>query len=313
MIMKKSKSAVVTMLVIALVLIVASISGCTTQTTDSGKYTVVATTTMLADMATVIGGDLVEVEALMGPGIDPHLYNASAGDVDKMTRADLVVYNGLHLEGKMTEVFENLEKADLIVVEIVSGIDESKLVSEAETGAHDPHIWFDVLLWKEAAYNLYDGLVAMDPDNKSTYEANYNAYLTELDNLDAYVKEQVDLVPEQSRVLITAHDAFAYFGRAYGFKVMGLQGISTESEAGTGDVTALANYIVENQIKAIFVESSVPRKNIEALQEAVVAQGFHVEIGGELFSDSLGTAGTDAEDYIGTVRHNIDTIAGALK
>lgn len=310
---KKSNSAIVTLVLIVLVLTVASISGCTSTATDSDKYTVVATTTMLADMARVIGGDLVEVEALMGPGIDPHLYNASAGDVDKMTRADLVVYNGLHLEGKMTEVFENLVRTDLIVVEIVSGIGEGKLVTDDATGVHDPHIWFDVLLWKEAAYNLYDGLVAMDPNNKETYEVNYNTFLDELVELDEYVKEQVASVPEQSRVLITAHDAFAYFGNAYGFEVMGLQGISTESEAGTGDVTALANYIVKNEIKAIFVESSVPRKNIEALQEAVAAQGFNVEIGGELFSDSLGTEGTDAETYIGTVRHNIDTIVGALK
>lgn len=296
-----------------LVLIFSVLSGCSQNTIDSDKYTVVATTTMLADMARVIGGDLVEIEALMGPGIDPHLYNASAGDVDKMTRANLVVYNGLHLEGKMSEIFENLEREDLIIVEIVEGLKESELVTDEKTGAHDPHVWFNVALWKKASVNLYDGLVAMDPDNKDIYKANFEKYQADLDDLDAYVKEQVALVPEKSRVLITAHDAFAYFGEAYGFTVMGLQGISTTSEAGTSDVTQLANFIVENQIKAIFVESSVPRKNIEALQEAVAAQGFNVEIGGELFSDSLGSQGTDAETYIGTVSHNIDTIVGALK
>lgn len=311
--MKKNKLAIFTLAIIVLVIVIASITGCSSKTTDSDKYTVVATTTMLADMANIIGGDLVEIEALMGPGIDPHLYNASAGDVDKMIRADLVIFNGLHLEGKMGEVFENLERADLIIVEIAEGIEKNDLVIDSATSAHDPHIWFDVLLWGKASYNLYDGLVAMDPNNKETYEENYNVYLAELDQLDAYVKEQISELPEESRVLITAHDAFAYFGNAYGFEVMGLQGISTESEVGTSDVTALANYIVEHEIKAIFVETSVPRKNIEALQEAVAAQGFIVEIGGELFSDSLGTAGTDAETYIGTVKHNVNTIVGALK
>lgn len=298
------------------VLLVASsalVTGCGGQPTAQDGYTVVATTTMLADLAKAIGGDSVKVEALMGAGIDPHLYKASAGDVDKMNKADLVVYNGLHLEGKMGEIFDNLKGSNKKMVKISENLDEAKLLHDEESGTHDPHIWFDVMLWKEASKNLYDGLVDLDPDHKDAYTKNYEAYTKELDDLDAYIKSQVELVPEQARVLITAHDAFNYFGRAYGFEVRGLQGISTASEAGTGDVSALAGFIVENKIKAIFVESSVPKKNVEALQEAVAAKGFEVSIGGELYSDSLGSAGTDAETYIGTVKANVDTIVGALK
>lgn len=295
-----------------------SVAGCSSThgaSTDKEKevYKVIATTTMLADLVNVIGGDKVEVTGLMGPGIDPHLYKASAGDVTAMQEADMVVYNGLHLEGKMGEIFENLEANDKLIVCITDGIDEKRLVTDEESGGHDPHVWFDVALWKDASKNLYNGLVALDPKNESTYTKNYEAYKKELEELDTYVKEQVELVDQESRVLITAHDAFAYFGKAYGFEVKGLQGISTASEAGTADVKELVDFIVEHKIKAIFVESSVPVKNIEALQEAVEDRGFQVEIGGELFSDSLGTEGTEADTYIGTVRSNIDTIVGALK
>lgn len=299
--------------IIVVMLLALSISGCGSKEVEKSKYTVVATTTMLADLARVIGGDAVEVEALMGPGIDPHLYNASAGDVDKMSKADLVVYSGLHLEGKMGDIFENLKGGDKLIVEIAEGLDETNLITDPQSGAHDPHIWFDVLLWESAAENLYEGLVALDPENEAVFTSNFENYKKELEDLDAYVREQVNLVPENARILITAHDAFNYFGKAYGFDVMGLQGISTKSEAGTADVTELANFIVENKIKAIFVESSVPKKNVEALQEAVAAQGFDVAIGGELYSDSLGSAGTSAESYIGTVKANIDTIVNALK
>ncbi|GAU75908.1 manganese ABC transporter periplasmic-binding protein SitA [Fusibacter sp. 3D3] len=289
------------------------ISGCSSKEVVKTKHTVVATTTMLADLARVIGGDAIEVQALMGPGIDPHLYNASAGDVDKMSKADLLVYSGLHLEGKMGDIFENLKGSNKIIIEIAEGLDESKLITDQMSGAHDPHIWFDVLLWKLAAENLYNGFIELDPENEAIYTSNFEAYKKELDALDTYIKEQVELVPESARILITAHDAFNYFGKAYGFDVMGLQGISTQSEAGTADVTELANFIVKHKIKALFVESSVPKKNIEALQEAVAAQGFDVAIGGELYSDSLGSAGTPAGTYIGTVKANIDTIVNALK
>lgn len=302
-------------------LIVATIVGCTkkddsqtSSTKEDGKMKVVATTTMLADLSQIIGGDRVEVSGLMGAGIDPHLYQASAGDVTLMQEADVVVYNGLHLEGKMGEIFEQLSGQDKNVISLESGLDESKLLAaEDEESVHDPHIWFDVMIWKDAAKIVADGLIKADAEGKEVYEANLNAYLSELDAVDQYIKDRVSEIPEESRVLVTAHDAFRYFGRAYGIEVRGLQGISTEAEAGTNDVSALADFIVEKKIKAVFVESSVPTKTVEALQSAVKAKGFEVGIGGELYSDSLGDPGTEHGTYIGTMKANIDTIVDALK
>jgi manganese/zinc/iron transport system substrate-binding protein len=277
-----------------------------------GKHNIVATTTMIADLVSIIGGDNVSVQRLMGPGIDPHLYKASAGDVSLMHNADIVIYNGLHLEGKMGEIFENLNSEDKLVIEIASGIKEEDLII-SENGTHDPHIWFNVLIWKDAAKVVRDGLINFDKENEVTYNENYEAYIKELDELHEYVQSRIDELPESKRILITAHDAFEYFGKTYGLQVKGLQGISTASEAGTGDVSILADFIVEHKISAIFIESSVPKKNVEALQEAVSARGFEVEIGGELYSDSLGSTGTDAETYIGTVKSNVNTIVDALK
>ncbi len=278
------------------------------------KLNVVATTTMLADLSAVIGGGRVTVNGLMGPGIDPHLYQASAGDVSLMQKADVVVYNGLHLEGKMGEIFENLSGQGPTVICIEEGLDESKLLAwEDGSSIHDPHIWFDVSLWKEAAKTAAGGLSQADPDGKEDYEANLAAYLKDLDETDTYLRNRAAELPEAQRVLVTAHDAFQYFGKAYGFEVRGLQGISTDAEAGTADVSELANFIVERQIKAIFVESSVPPKTIEALQAAVKAKDFDVAIGGELYSDSLGDANSEADTYILTVKANINTIVDALK
>ncbi len=292
------------------------LTGCaqTAQAPDDGKLNIVATTTMLADLAKVIGGGHVTVNGLMGPGIDPHLYQASAGDVTLMSGADVVVYNGLHLEGKMGEIFESLSGQGHAVICIEEGLEEEKLLEWAGGGSvHDPHIWFDVSLWKDAAGVVASGLSQTDPDHASDYGANLESYLKELDETDAYIRERALEVPEGQRVLVTAHDAFNYFGRAYGFEVKGLQGISTDAEAGTADVSSLAEFIVERQIKAIFVESSVPPKTIEALQAAVKAKGFDVAIGGELYSDSLGGEGSGAETYLLTVKANIDTIVDALK
>ncbi|MDO4711792.1 MAG: zinc ABC transporter substrate-binding protein [Peptostreptococcaceae bacterium] len=309
-------------LILMMFLAVALIAGCAkkgdTGTPSGGpeekKLKVIATTTMLADLSQVIGKDRVEVKGLMGAGIDPHLYQASAGDVTLMQEADVVVYNGLHLEGKMGEIFEELASKDKNVISIENGLDHGKLLmAEDEPNVHDPHIWFDASIWKDAAKVVADGLAAADPDGKDSYEANLAAYLKELDDVDAYIKGRVEEIPAESRVLVTAHDAFQYFGKAYGIEVQGLQGVSTEAEAGTGDVSALADFIVERKIKAIFVESSVPTKTIEALQSAVKAKGFEVTIGGELYSDSLGDPGTEHGTYIGTMKANIDTIVNALK
>lgn len=302
-------------IVLSLILLTAGCARTGTKTESAeDSLNVVATTTMLADLAGAIGGEHVRVNGLMGPGIDPHLYQASAGDVERMQKADIVVYNGLHLEGKMSELFENLSDQDIFTVCIEKSIDRTGLlISEDDGGAYDPHIWFDVTLWKQAAQGVAEGFAYADPANADSYIANLEQYLNELDELNAYIQKRAAELPKEQRVLITAHDAFQYFGNAYGFEVRGLQGISTDAEAGTGDVSALASFIVERRIKAVFVESSVPPKTIEALQAAVKAQGFDVAIGGELYSDSLGGEGSGDETYVQTFRSNINTIVDALK
>lgn len=274
------------------------------------KFHVVATTTMLTDLAQIIGGEKAEVKGLMAAGVDPHIYQPTAGDVEKLQAADMVVINGLHLEGQMGEVFSKLTSANKLVAEVGESIPEKDRLPFADS-IYDPHIWFSVPNWKLAARNVTDTYIKLSEKDKDYFEANYEKYIKELDELDSYIRSQIETLPEQSRVLITAHDAFNYFGKEYHFEVMGLQGISTESEAATSDVSELANYIVKNKIKAIFVESSVPKKNIEALQEAVKAKGFDVQIGGELYSDSLGV-GEDGT-YIGMFKANINTIVSALK
>lgn len=273
---------------------------------------VVTTVGMINDIVQNVGGERVEVTGLMGPGVDPHLYKASEGDVSRMAEADVIFYNGLHLEAKMGEVLEKME-GRVRTVAVTAGIDQSSLLAPPEfEGSFDPHVWFDVTLWMKAVEQVRDTLVEMDPDHYDLYQANAESYLAELNELHDYVKAQAESVPEERRVLITAHDAFNYFGRAYGFEVRGLQGISTASEAGTADVQELAEFIAERKIPAIFVESSVPPRTIEAVQAAVRSRGFEVEIGGELFSDAMGNPGTAEGTYIGMVRHNIDTIVNSL-
>jgi manganese/zinc/iron transport system substrate-binding protein len=273
---------------------------------------VVATIGMVADIVRNIGGDRVQVTGLMGPGVDPHLYKASEGDVLRLGSADVVFYSGLHLEAKLAEVLERMG-ARVPTVAVTEGIDRASLLKPEEfEGQYDPHVWFDVTLWRQAAEEVRDALVELDPGSAAEYQANARRYLAELDALDGYVRDQAARVPEERRVVITAHDAFNYFGRAYGFEVRGLQGISTASEAGTGDVRQLADFIAERRIPAIFVESSVPLRNVEAVQAAVRSRGWDIQVGGELFSDAMGDAGTPEGAYIGMVRHNIDTIVKAL-
>jgi manganese/zinc/iron transport system substrate-binding protein len=273
---------------------------------------VVTTIGMITDVAQNVGGERVSVTGLMGPGVDPHLYKASEGDVSSLSEADVIFYNGLHLEAKMGEVLEQMG-GRVKTVAVTNGVDESLLLSPPEfEGAFDPHVWFDVTLWMKTVETVRDTFVEVDPGSADLYRANAQDYLAKLEELQAYVQDQTARVPQQQRVLITAHDAFNYFGQAYGFEVRGLQGISTATEAGTGDVQALADFIAESQIPAIFVESSVPVRNIEAVQAAVQARGFQVSIGGELFSDAMGDWGTEEGTYVGMVRHNVDTIVGAL-
>ncbi|HAY84459.1 MAG TPA: manganese transporter [Chloroflexi bacterium] len=300
-------------LLIALVLV--SLIGCAGQpssTEDDGRIKVVTTIGQLTDTVSIVGGDLVNVTGLMGPGIDPHLYVATESNVGLLQEAEIIFYNGLFLEAQMNDILEQLAK-NKHVVPVGENIPTDKLLdSPIYQDEHDPHIWFDVSIWMQVVEVVRDTLTEYDPENSTTYQENAAAYLLELENLHAYVLDQASKIPEEKRVLITAHDAFNYFGQAYGFEVLGLQGISTAAEAGTGDVQTLAEFIVEHQIPAIFIESSVPVRNIEALQAAVASRGFQVEIGGELFSDAMGNVGTFEGTYIGMVSHNIDTIASAL-
>ena len=279
---------------------------------DDGQLDVVTTIGMITDIVNVVGGDHVKVTGLMGPGIDPHLYKATAGDVSRLSGADIIFYNGLHLEAKLSEVLERMSNR-VKTVAITDRIDRSMLLTPPEfEGAYDPHVWFDVTLWKKAVEIIRDTLIETDGKHSESYQRNSTVYLAKLDELHKYVKTQAGRVPENQRVLVTAHDAFNYFGRAYGFHVRGLQGISTVTEAGTADIQELAKFIVQRQIPAMFVETSVSSRNIEAVQAAVKSRGVNVEIGGQLFSDAMGNPGTPEGAYIGMVRHNIDTIVKSL-
>jgi manganese/zinc/iron transport system substrate-binding protein len=272
----------------------------------------VATIGMIADAVENIGGKRVDVTALMGPGVDPHLYKASEGDVIRLAETDVVFYNGLHLEAKMADVFERM-RGRILTVPVGEAVPRGTRLAPADfSAAYDPHVWFDVRLWMLAGERVRDTLVALDPAHASDYRANARRYLRELAELDRYVRSEAARVPREQRVLITAHDAFKYFGRAYGFEVHGLQGISTATESGAGDIQRLADFIAERRIRAIFVESSVSPRTIEAVQEAVEARGFDVEIGGQLYSDAMGDPGTPEGTYVGMVRHNIDTIVAGL-
>ncbi|MDX1547011.1 MAG: zinc ABC transporter substrate-binding protein [Rhodothermales bacterium] len=289
-------------------------AGRTSEDLSARTIRVVATTSMVADLVANVGGERVAVEGLMGPGVDPHLYKASEGDVATMAGADVVFYNGLHLEGKMTEIFEQMAGRQIPTVAVAERAvpDSLRRASETYTGNFDPHIWFDVALWQRAARAVAEALSELDPASADRYARNADDYVRALEQLDAYVREQAARVPADQRVLVTSHDAFGYFGQAYGFEVLGLQGISTATEAGAADVRNLAEIVAERRIPAMFVESSVSPRGIEAVREAVRARGYDVAIGGTLYGDALGEAGSGAETYLTMVRHNIDTIARAL-
>jgi manganese/zinc/iron transport system substrate-binding protein len=278
-----------------------------------GPLRVVATTSIVGDLVRSIGGDVIELETLMGAGVDPHLYKPSAGDVRAMASAQVIVYSGLHLEGKMTEVLAEIGTRGVETVEVAACVPaESLLAVGGYDNLHDPHVWFDVGLWQHAAACLRDALIRIDPENAVGYQERGDAVIAEFADLDVWVREQVATLPENRRVLVTAHDAFSYFGRAYGMEVRGLLGVSTAAEAGTADVQALAAFIADRGLPAVFVESSVPPRYVEALTEAVNARGGDVTIGGSLYSDALGSPGGPAETYVGTVRANVETIVGAL-
>jgi manganese/zinc/iron transport system substrate-binding protein len=291
------------------------VSGCAADRNDdgAGRLRVVATTGMITDIVRRVAGDRVALTGLMGPGIDPHLYKASAGDVTTLARADIIFYNGLHLEAAMGEVLEEMGSR-IRTVAVTAAIDRRRLLAPAEfAGAYDPHVWFDVSMWMSAVQTVARTLAAEDTAHAATYREQARVYIAELDSLHRWVEARVAEIPEQTRVLITAHDAFNYFGRAYGLEVRGLQGISTVTEAGTGDVQRLAELIVRRRIPAIFVETSVPRRTVEAVQSAARSRGIDVAIGNPLFSDAMGDPNTPEGTYPGMIRHNVNTIVDALR
>jgi manganese/zinc/iron transport system substrate-binding protein len=299
----------------AAALLVMTAAGCggAPPATAPETLQVVATTTVVADLVRQIGADDLSLESLMGPGVDPHLYKPSAGDVRRMASARVVFFNGLHLEGKMGDVLAEMGSRGVRTVAVADCVPETSLiVSRGFAGVHDPHIWFDVGLWREAATCVRDALVEVDPAHADRYASRAETYLAELSELDSWVRGRIAEIPGERRVLVTAHDAFSYFGRAYGVEVRGLMGISTAAEAATADVQELARVIAVRRVPAIFVETSVSPRSIEALRQAVAARGFDVAIGGSLYSDALGNPDGPAATYAGTVRHNVNTIVDAL-
>ena len=276
------------------------------------KLRVVTTIGMITDVVKNVGGPRVEVTGIVAPGVDPHFYNPTPKDVQRLGSAHIIFYNGLHLEAKMTDILAKMSE-DTLTVAVTDAVDRSLLLTPAEyEGLYDPHLWFDVTLWMQTVGKVRDALSEFDADSAVLYRSNAESYLTKLMELDKYVKSQVERVPSEQRVLVTAHDCFNYFGEAYGFEVRGLQGISTATEVGIADVQELATFIAERGISAIFVESSVSPRSLEAVKAAVKSKGFDVKIGGVLFTDAMGNEGTPEGTYIGMIRYNIDTIVHAL-
>lgn len=303
-------------LLCGLFLIVLLLAGCGNAGTgsDDGKLKVTTTIGMITDVVKQVGGEHVEVTGLMGEGVDPHTFKASQGDVRRLDQASIIFYNGLFLEAQMAEVLEAMDGKKRTVA-VAEALDTSTLlegdVSIGET--YDPHVWFDVANWIEVTKVIRDELQSIDPDHADDYAHNAETYIAQLTELHDYAKEQLATIPEERRVLVTAHDAFGYFGRAYDIEVRGVQGISTASEAGLKDVADLRKFMIERGIKAIFAESSVNDKNIKAIIEGAKAEGFEIKEGGVLYADAMGEEGTPEGTYIGMVRHNVDTIVSALK
>lgn len=280
-------------------------------TAPANQRLIVCTTGMVADIVRGIAGDGVTVIQLMGPGVDPHLYTATPRDVEALNAADIIFYSGLHLEGRMTDVFERLARRKPTVA-VTSRIGRQRLL-EVSPGTYDPHVWFDVGLWSQGIETVREALVRLDPSQAEEYGRRANDLASRYRELDTYCRDRIATLPPARRVLVTAHDAFHYFGRAYGMEVKSIQGISTDSEASVRKINALVQVISDREIKAVFVEHSINERNMRALVEGCRARGHRVAIGGELYSDALGPAGTPAENYQGMVRTNVETIVKALE
>jgi manganese/zinc/iron transport system substrate-binding protein len=294
------------------VLSAAVISLTATAALAQEKLEVVATTGMIADAAREVGGDLVEVRALMGPGVDPHAYRQTRTDIVAAANADIVLWHGLYLEAQMEDFLRELGESRPVVA-VAEALPRNLLIAHDDyEDRFDPHVWMNPSLWSRVVLEIRDALIDVRPEAESAFRANAEAHLEELADLAQYTTRVLSTVPAESRVLVTAHDAFNYFGSAYGFEVAGIQGISTESEAGLQRISDLVDLLVDRNVGAVFVESSVSDRNIRALVEGAASRGHEVVIGGELFSDAMGEAGTYEGTYIGMIDHNATTIAAAL-
>lgn len=299
---------------IYILLVCLTILSCKNDKKENGKINVVTTTSMITDLVKNIAGDHVNLHGLMGSGVDPHLYKASEGDVSKLANANLIFYNGLHLEGKLVEVFEKMHSQKTRTIAISDVLNKETLIgSDYFASNYDPHIWFNIDYWKQATQFVVKNLSEAIPEQKATFESNGAQYLKQLNALQTKIEATIETLPKEQRILVTAHDAFNYFGKAFEFEVVGLQGLSTATEAGVQDVQKLAAFIIEKNLKAIFVESSVPKRTIEALQAAVKSKNHEVIIGGTLYSDALGNENTVEGTYIGMFEYNVSTIVNALK
>lgn len=299
------------MLMTMLVLISCGSDG--SKRVTGGKLRVVATTNIVGDAVRSIAGDHVELSSLMGAGVDPHLFRATKGDISRLSNADVIFYSGLHLEAKLTDILEKMSR-NKVVAALATAIPDSAIrYVDSVSSTPDPHIWFDVALWSHAITQITKTLSAVDTANRLDYERRTQILLDSMAALHQWIKKEVATISEERRVLVTAHDAFEYFGRAYNIDVRGLQGISTVTEAGLYDITHMIDTIVARKIKAVFVETSVSRKSIEVVVEGCRARDHNIAIGGQLYSDAMGTAGTPEGTYIGMVRYNVNTIVKALK
>jgi manganese/zinc/iron transport system substrate-binding protein len=297
-----------------IIVVTTTLFGCKKDIPENDNINVVTTTSMITDLVKNIGGKHINIQGLMGSGVDPHLYKASEGDVSKLVNADVIFYNGLHLEGKLVDVFEKMGSATKTPIALADELDKTTLIgSDYFASNYDPHVWFNIEYFKQFAKKVTQILSEKNPKNTVNFIENEKQYLAKLDTLENNIRAIIKDLPVEKRILVTAHDAFNYFGKNYGFEVVGLQGLSTATEAGVKDVQKLAAFIIEKKVKAIFVESSVPKRTIEALEAAVKSKGHDVEIGGTLFSDALGNAGTLEGTYIGMFEYNVNTIVNALK
>jgi manganese/zinc/iron transport system substrate-binding protein len=279
---------------------------------QSAPSEVVATTGMIADAVRVVGGDRVSVRALMGPGIDPHSYRQTRSDIAALARADLVLWHGLYLEAQMEEFLHKLAARSPVIAVGEAVPEAERIAHEDYKGRYDPHVWMVPELWGTVVDRVVEALSDARPEDAALFASNAARYKEDLARLGRYATGVLASVAVPARVLVTAHDAFGYFGRAYGYRVEGIQGLSTESEAGLARVRDLVDLLVSRQIRAVFVESTVSDRNIRALIEGAAAQGHEVIVGGELFSDAMGAPGTYEGSYLGMIDHNVTTIANAL-